>query len=213
MREPEDIKQTEEKASGCDPAWEALRSGNTQAFEDIFRKFYPVLYNYGMKFSQNDEEIKDCIQSLFLQIWERRSFLGPTTSAKNYLLASLRRLLHKNSLNPVQSYFQVNPDFQVEFSVESKMIASQTNAENLALVRAAFAKLPARQKEAIFLRFYDNQDFDQIAAIMGITVRATYKLIYKGLDGLQEQFGDKKVSLNELLTTLFLIAAQMDTPL
>src|SRR5690606_40161664 len=98
MNNPEKTTVAFQSATaGHDLLWESLRSGNIRAYERVFQLYYPVLFRYGIKFSRTEDEVKDCIQSLFLQIWERRSFLGPTTSVKNYLLASLRRLLHKNS--------------------------------------------------------------------------------------------------------------------
>lgn len=191
---------------GHDLLWESLRSGNVKAFEQIFHLYYPVLFRYGTKFSRTDEEVKDCIQSLFLQIWERKLFLGPTTSVQSYLMASLRRLLHKNAGKDDSSISLGIHDFQAELSVESKLIATQAEAEMIGLVRSAFEKLPARQKEAIYLRFYDNQGFDEIANIMGISVRATYKLIYKGLDSLQKQLAGRPIDLGHLLSILFVAA-------
>lgn len=189
-----------------DLLWESLRSGNVKAFERVFHLYYHVLFRYGIKFSHTEEEVKDCIQSLFLQIWERRLFLGPTTSVKSYLMASLRRLLHQRAHKDESTISLENHDFQTELSVESKLIATQAEAEMIGLVRTAFEKLPARQKEAIYLRFYDNQNFDEIADIMGISVRATYKLIYKGLDNLQKQLGSRPIDLGHLLPVLFIAA-------
>ena len=78
-----------------DPLWDAFRSGSKTAFEEIFRRYYPVLFNYSRRLAKSEAEAKDCIQSLFLQIWERREFLGQTTSPRHYLLASLRRVISK----------------------------------------------------------------------------------------------------------------------
>ncbi len=204
MNNPEKTTVAFQSATaGHDLLWESLRSGNIRAYERVFQLYYPVLFRYGIKFSRTEDEVKDCIQSLFLQIWERRSFLGPTTSVKNYLLASLRRLLHKNSDSQDTSLSLTTHDFQVELSAESKLIAKQTEIGRMELVRKAFENLPPRQKEAIYLRFYDDQDFNEIANIMGITVRASYKLIYKGLDAMQRQLADRSVDLSILLSLLF----------
>ncbi len=185
-----------------DELWESFRQGNEGAFEDIFRQYYPVLFNYGMRITRNEAEAKDCVQSLFLQIWERREFLGPTTSARNYLLASFRRSILKRIGEPHLLYADDFPDFQVELSIESSLIRSQTELENARLLKMAFERLPARQKEAIFLRFYEEQDFHEIARIMNISTRAVYKLIYKGLDNLQSYLGTNSIDIAYLLVLL-----------
>jgi len=206
MKNPESVAlPAESPTAGHDLLWESLRSGNINAYERVFQLYYPVLFRYGSKFSITEDEVKDCIQNLFLQIWERRSHLGPTTSVKNYLMASLRRLIHRHSDKDETSLSLGMHDFQVELSAESKLIASQTEASMAEHIRCAFEKLPARQKEAIYLRFYADQNFDEIAHIMGITVRASYKLIYKGLDGLQKQLCEGTADISGLICLLLAI--------
>lgn len=205
MREIEKTGALEEAAGvAYDPLWESFRLGNTGAFEEIFRRYYPVLFNYSMRFAVSEAEAKDSIQALFLQIWERREFLGQTTSLRNYLLASLRRSLLKEAAAARHGNTGELPEFRVELSTESNLIRSQTEAENAHLLRQAFELLPQRQKEAIFLRFYEERDFYEIARIMNISTRAVYKLIYKGLDNLQNHLVQSNIDLSYLLV-LFLV--------
>lgn len=187
-----------------DPLWESFLSGNTAAFEEIFRLYYPVLFNYGKRLAGNEAEAKDCIQSLFLQIWERREFLSQTTSLRNYLLASLRRaILKKIAIDSHGSIEEDMPDFHAELSIEAHLIRDQTELENVRLLKKAFDRLPVRQKEAIFLRFYEEQDFHEIALTMNISTRAVYKLVYKGLDNLQDHLVQSNIDLSYLLLLLF----------
>ncbi len=171
------------------PLWNMLRAGSGDAFEQIFRHYYPSLLNYGLRFNKDDEEVKDCIQILFMNIWERKAFLGNSDSIRNYLLASLRRLILKRAkANPMTIALDDDESlFHVELSVEMKMIHDQTLKENVLSLQNAIQNLPARQKEALYLRFYNDQSFGEIALIMNISTRAVYKLIYKALDALNEE--------------------------
>ena len=54
------------------------------------------------------------------------------------------------------------------------------------------------------LRFYEEQDFHDIANTMNISIRAVYKLIYKGLDNLQSHLVQSNIDLSFLLV-LFLV--------
>lgn len=40
------------------------------AFEELMKTHFAVLFHYGTKFSKDKEFIRDCIQDLFLQLWE-----------------------------------------------------------------------------------------------------------------------------------------------
>ncbi len=171
------------------PLWNLLRAGSGEAFEQIFRHYYPSLLNYGLRFNKDEEEVKDCIQILFMNIWERKAFLGNSDSIRNYLLASLRRLILKRAkANPLTIALDDDESlFHVELSAEMKMIHDQTLKENVISLQKAIQNLPARQKEALYLRFYNDQSFAEIARIMNISTRAVYKLIYKALDALNEE--------------------------
>lgn len=180
------VSSRSEEIPANDPLWDLLREGDSKAFEKIFRTHYPMLLNYGLKFSPNQEEIQDCIQSLFLTIWERKANLGPSTSVNNYLLASLRRLLLKRLKNnsSLVSLDMDSLDFYIELSVETAMIHDQTLVENIQSIQKAVTCLPARQREALYLKFYKDQSFAEVATVMNISTRAVYKLIYKALDAL-----------------------------
>ncbi|TDB65331.1 RNA polymerase sigma factor [Arundinibacter roseus] len=169
--------------------WESLKAGNVSVFESIFKTNYGFLFNYCLRFHDDEDEIKDCIQILFLTIWERREFLGTTTSIRNYLLASLRRLVLKR-MRDQNGRMGIDLDtfnLQTELSVEAQLIQDQSIKENLILLQQSIEKLPERQKEALYLKYFGNQSFAEIAAVMNITTRAVYKLIYKALDTLNDE--------------------------
>ena len=169
-----------------DTYWESLKGGSVSAFETIFRTHYGFLFNYGLRLHDDEDEIKDCIQELFITIWERRQNLGSTTSVRNYLLASLRRLVLKR-LKLQTGRLEIDGDsfhLQVELPLEAMLIRDQSAAEDLVILQRSMERLPERQKEAIYLKYYGNQSFAEISAVMNITTRAVYKLIYKALDSL-----------------------------
>ena len=58
-----------------------------------------------------------------------------------------------------------------------------------ARIRFFIETLPARQQEIIFLRFYEELSYEEIAGVMSISINSAYKLLYKALDNLQNTFG------------------------
>ena len=188
IRKSKSMKPTKEDPDYDASLWESVRAGDASVFETIFKTHYQFLYNYCLRFQADEDEIKDCIQILFITIWERREYLGPTTSIRNYLLASLRRLLQKRmkaQLGRVVIDFD-SFDLDMELSVESKLIMDQSDLDMAEMLHRSIEKLPGRQKEALFLKFYGNQTFADIATVMNVTTRAVYKLVYKALDHLSE---------------------------
>ncbi|RYF72028.1 MAG: hypothetical protein EOO39_12850 [Cytophagaceae bacterium] len=72
-------------------------------------------------------------------------------------------------------------DFQVQFAVEKDIIDSETNDENLLKLRLNLKQLSKRQREAIYLRFYQALGYEDIAEIMAINQHSAVNLIYEAL--------------------------------
>src|SRR3712207_1381315 len=70
--------------------WQAFKKGDEEAFDYIFEKHVHILYNYGRKFTPVSEIIEDCVQDLFVEVWEKKKLISDTDSIKFYLFKSLR---------------------------------------------------------------------------------------------------------------------------
>jgi RNA polymerase sigma factor (sigma-70 family) len=169
--------------------WQDFKRGNKEAYEYIYRKYVTILYNYGYRLTKDRSQTQDCIQDLFINLLTHREKLSDTTSIKFYLFKSLRReLMRKREVQLEYAATENNPpeDFEVTFSYEHQLIESQLLAERSEHLLRVLNELPPRQKEAIFLRFYDNLSYEQIASIMGIDQSSTYKLMYKAIDRMHQ---------------------------
>ena len=73
--------------------WRNLKRGDKRALESIYREHASALLKYGRKFVADGQLVEDCLQDLFIDIWQKRQNLSDTDSIKKYLLVSLRRLI------------------------------------------------------------------------------------------------------------------------
>jgi RNA polymerase sigma factor (sigma-70 family) len=185
--------------------WCAFRKGDEAAYEYIFKTHYALLVNYGLKFNRDHEVVRDTVQTLMGNLWENRKNLGETNSIRNYLLASLRRMILREAR---RSVFHVDistadPAFYLESSHESKLVLDQQEKLRSEILKDAIGKLPNRQKEALYLKYYGERSFEEIADIMEISTRAVYKLIYKAIDHLAAELKPHKERIGNMLFLLF----------
>jgi RNA polymerase sigma factor (sigma-70 family) len=170
--------------------WLALKNGSETAFERLYDSYFPKLYHYGMRICQDKALVKDSIQNLFVELWHKRASLSEVTSVKYYLFTCLRRRLIRE-LSQQSKYMpgQELEDgycFEVSASHEFQLITSQVSCENQERLQQAFGCLTQRQKEAVFLRFYENMDYEHIAAMLSMKeVKYARTLIYRALDVLK----------------------------
>ncbi len=171
-------------------AWDEFRYGDEGALKFIFNTYYHLLFNYGHKFTPDDHIIEDVIQDLFVKLWADRSSIGQTASVKNYIYKAFRRrLIRKLDYAPKIMAFPAAEDkiqFDIELGHDHRMISSERTKriqQNLAL---ALEKMTPRQREIIHLRYFEELEFEEIADIMQLSAKATYKLLYRAIDALKK---------------------------
>ncbi len=170
--------------------WLALKNGSEAAFERLYDRYFPKLYNYGMRICADKALVKDSIQNLFIELWHKKLGLSEVTSVKYYLFTCLRRRLLKD-LSLTTKYvhedgLEDSYTFEVTFSHELLLITDQISQENQQRLLEAFKLLTKRQKEAIYLRFYENMDYEHIAVMLSLKeVKYARTLIYRALDVLK----------------------------
>jgi RNA polymerase sigma factor (sigma-70 family) len=182
-----------------DAVWKSLREGRESAFDAIYTTYFPKLYSYGVRICQDKDLVKDCIQTLFVEIWHKKEHLSEVSSVKYYLFKSLRRKLVRELTQQHkfknEQELEENYTFEVTFSHEFLLISEQVSQENIHRLMNAFQFLTQRQKEAIFLRFYENLEYEQIAVILSLKeVKYARTLVYRAIDVL-------KSSIRKLATT------------
>ena len=164
-----------------DLLWEQYRKGDQQAFEELYYQQVNALYDFGQRMTRNTPLVEDCIQDLFSELWEKRGAVKPVVSVRSYLLVSLKRKiirkLNVEQKNSTQSLSAVINSFS-DFAPDGHENVAE---EQLEYLHQAFTKLSSRQKEVIYLRFYNQLSYEEIADVMSVQVKAVYKLMARAI--------------------------------
>jgi len=181
-----DVSETEREQI----VWSSLRQGNRKALDYIFEKYIRLLYAYGNKISKDYGLIEDCIQDLFVELWNKRELLAESVHIKFYLMKSLRRRVVRRLMNEsrlsTEQLHEHDYENNLEFSAEFHIIQEQSFQEQRQQLTEAIAQLSTRQREAVYLKFYEQLSYEEIAGIMNLTVKSAYKLIGKAIDSLRK---------------------------
>lgn len=173
--------------------WQLFKSGNKGAFARIYEIYADALYNYGMHFSQDDSMVKDAIQDLFVEIWSRRKNLGQTNNIRFYLMRSLRRKLAVFSREQNRMVFDATPVLTRLSGILNRKAIEQFDQENCTeeeiktRINKAVNYLPLRQKEAIFLIYYEKTPYEEAASIMNVNIKTVYNLVWRGIELLRKE--------------------------
>ena len=166
-----------------------LQRHDEKALALLMKVYYASLYNYASRFTTDDGLIKDCIQEVFISLWQRRETASTILSPKFYLLRAIKnkmlKSLHKKSKNTTAAGLETEYDFFYEFSVERVIIEKQISESNAIKLRKTLSLLSKRQKEIIYLKYYQYLDNGQIAELMSINRQSVYNLLHDTIQKLK----------------------------
>lgn len=185
--------------------WQAFQQGDRESFAKIYHRYFNNLYEYGARILEDRELVKDCIHDLFIKLWSNKLNLGNVTNVRSYLLVSLRGTIYnriqRNSKHRSQE-IKEDQNFEMSFSVENELIRrEELNADAQELLKT-INQLTTRQKEFIYLRYFEDMNYSEIAGILNISTKATYKLSARSLESLREIYNLSKPALMAFLTLI-----------
>lgn len=170
------------------PVFKHIMNGDIEAYSGLYKEYYKRFYNYGRKFTTNTYLIEDSIQEVFLDLWNRREKLSHVDSPNFYLYSSFRYVLIRKIRQHEKMVFNQSADEDYEFSSEHVIVNNELSEELQIKLQKAIKTLTGRQLEAIFLMYYEDLSYKEVASILNISVKATYKIMARSLLALKEKF-------------------------
>ncbi len=174
--------------------WVQLKAGSEIALGKLVNKFFNPLQNYGYKFVKDEDFVKDCVQEVFIEIWQRRDKISVPDSVRAYLLSSVRRKVVREGFR--QHIIKDDDEREVEgnvnhidFSPEWSIIEQESLAEISEKVKKSLNKLPKRQSEVLYLQYYQNLSREEIAQIMDINMQSVSNLLQTAFKAFRENWG------------------------
>ena len=179
-----------------DQLWKTMLDGDETAFSKIYQEYAYRLLAYGSKIAFDETIVKDAIQDVFVRLWKNRKTISAVSNVQVYLFKSLRNRLYK-ILELEKKYETALLDEKIQvgvLSIEDAMILSEFKKEQLLKLHHYLQKLPTHQREAIHLRFFQNLQITEIAALMEVNNQSVSNSIYRGLNTLRFKFRPTKLS-------------------
>lgn len=171
--------------------WSAFQVGEERAFQYIYATYYNDLFNYCYGILKNRTSAEDCLQDFFVHLWKKRERIKPKTTVKVLLVGILRNFtldfLRKDKCrNKHNNQFSLENKFPTH-SVEQDIIQNEITLYKQRVVAKLIETLSPQQREALFLRYYENMDISEIAEVMGLSYAATAKHLSRASKALEKK--------------------------
>ena len=101
---------------------DSLRLNNTEAFEELFRRYWYNLYIYSLKKLRSSDDARQIVREIFKDLWERRLEWPTDFSLQQHLYAEVRKGVVKyldQAIAADSDNNVINKDILPGFSVNS----------------------------------------------------------------------------------------------
>lgn len=177
--------------------WDKLRNDNSEALNKLFYEFYDDLYFYGTKLCNDNDQITDSIQEVFIYLWESRKSLSNVSHVKAYIFKIFRNKIFKAKTKAkIYSLFaskeQINcKDFEI--SQEDLIIEQESNSIRSELIMNILNELTPKQQEILYLKYYGNLSNTEISKAMSIEKQSVSNLLNRSFHLLRKKLKSKDI--------------------
>ncbi len=162
-----------------------IAAGDQDAFARLVRHHQGRVLDLAYRFSRNRQDAEELAQEIFLRVWRYAgSFRGEAAFGTwLYRLAVNVCLNHRLRKKTRPEPLPLTAD--LESGAEAAEAGSEARQrENL--LTLAMASLPARQKMALVLASFGEKSYEEIAAVMGVSLPAVESLLFRARKNLAE---------------------------
>lgn len=177
--------------------FQKIKSGDEEAFEIIFRKYYKSLIRFSWGIVKSEAIAEEIVQEIFTNVWEERQRLIIKRSLKSYLFQasknkSLDYLKHQKI---VREWSQEKKALHMDKPRQNKLNNDLHHKILLAEVEEAIKSLPQRRRLIFILSRYQDMTYKEIAEFLDISVNTVETQISRALKTLRNNFSDLLILL------------------
>ena len=151
--------------------------GNDKAFDVLLSRYQGKIFNYILFIVRNQELAEDIFQETFVKAivtmqqgrYNADGKFGAwiTRIAHNLVIDSFRQERNENTISNDETEVDLLNDVDLcDDNVEVQMVNDQTLTDVRRLVDA----LPDSQREVVYMRYYQDLSFKEIAEIVGVSI-------------------------------------------
>ena len=178
-------------------------NGNNKAFDLLLSRTQSKLFSYILFVVRDRDRADDVFQETFVKAIAKLHEGRYTTSGK--FLAWLMRIAH----NVIMDNYRENrskgtvdvagdndlSNISSESLLDSNIESEYVNTQVLSDVKKMMNMLPTAQREVVFMRYYQNMAFKEIAEVTGVSINTALGRMRYALLNMRRMARDNKLSL------------------
>ena len=181
---------------------EMYSKGNDKAFDELLTRYQSKLYSYIYFIVRNVTLAEDLFQETFMKVittirqgnFSESGRFGAwlTRIAHNLIIDYFRQDKSENTVSNDETEVDLFNDMTLsDDDVETKLVNSQVLSD----VRRLIGALPTSQREVVYMRFYQDLSFREIADLTGVSINTALGRMRYALINMRRLADEKGISL------------------
>lgn len=176
--------------------WEGFLKGDKDLFLALYNKYYHTLFFIGLREIKDAQLVKDTLHQLFLYLWDKRGNIQRANNVKSYLITSFLRKLSDDwrKAGRITNLQVVSNDYSsdTQLTPEESLIQKEEQHYLFKTLTNFINELPARQRDLIFMKFYEGLSYNEIVEQTGLSHRTVYNKIHEALKKIKLEISQSR---------------------
>ena len=173
-------------------AIERFLAGDASAFEELYHRYQPYVYNVVYGIVQNPDDARDVTQDVFLHMYDSLSRFrgGSALSTWLYRVAVNTAITHvrKQKRHP-QIPLDALREFRADIDAEPEQQVARMETQQA--VQELLAQLPEPQRTVLVLRYFQEMSLEEMAEVMNCSVAAVKVRLHRARNSFRRLYGKR----------------------
>jgi RNA polymerase sigma-70 factor (family 1) len=166
-----------------------LNKGDHQAYEQLYQRYFRLLYTYAYKKLRDEEQAKDILQEFFAELWDKRKTTVFSTNISGYFFSAINnRIINYFSRESVKSkYIESFSGFLTSENATTDHLVREKQL--MELIEAEIQALPSKMRQVFEMSRKLHLSNKEIADQLDISERTVETQISNALFRLRTKLG------------------------
>ncbi|MCA1745706.1 MAG: RNA polymerase sigma factor [Bacteroidales bacterium] len=165
-----------------------IRAGDKEAYRQLVERYQQKVFQTCMGFVHNEADAADLSQDIFIRAYEKlSSFKGEAQFSTWLYRMSSNMAINFIRKRKLRSWFQRLDEGHNNIDLSSGEYADthMLRSEQKKLLKQALGKLNSAQQKAFVLSHYQDLSNQELADVMGLSLKATESLLFRARARMQ----------------------------
>jgi RNA polymerase sigma-70 factor, ECF subfamily len=156
----------------------AHKEPESRDFIELMTEFQPRLYGYILSLSGNPDAANDVLQEANVVLWKQSGQFTPGSNFKAWAFRIAHFQFMAYRQKQLRDKVLFNEELLSKLASEAKEM-DDTYEERAVALEQCLARMPARSREAIHLRYVDELNIEQMATRLQRNSNAIYQILFR----------------------------------